>query len=369
MMGGVRKGQPPEFHFPSGAIIRTGHLKDEKAFNKYKGHEYQKIIIEELTQIPTERQYQQLIGSLRSTSSELTPQIFATTNPDGPGKKWVKARFRIDNPLQWDEEFDSEVAGRKRIFVSAKIDDNPVLMEKDPGYVAYLESLPEDLRAAWREGSWDNFDIEGAYYTKELAEARKAGRMTNVPHDPAIPVFTVWDLGISDSMAIGFFQKVGFEFRMIDYYENSGEGFPHYVQVLKEKNYTYGKHFAPHDISVRELGTGKSRLETAASLGINFDIVPSMPVQDGIDAARNLVKKAWFDFTKTEPFLDALSQYRRVWDDKMGTFKDRPYHDWTSHAADMWRYAALVEGEMTSLYVRDAHLRMEQARKNKQIIH
>lgn len=347
-MGGVSKGQPAEFHFPSGAIIRTGHLKDDNAFNKYKGHEYQKMIIEELTQIPTERQYLSLLGSLRSTVTDLDPQVFATTNPDGPGKKWVKARFRIDNPLQWDHVFDSEIEGRQRIFIQAKVDDNPVLVEKDPGYVKYLESLPDDLKAAWREGSWDNFDVEGAYFSKEIGEARKEKRITKVPYDPAIPVHTVWDLGIADAMSIGFYQRVGFELRMIDYHEESGEGFPYYVKLLKEKPYVYGKHFAPHDISVRELGTGLSRLETAAKLGINFEIVPSMPVQDGIDAARNLFKKTWFNFTTTEPFLDAISQYRRVWDDKMGAFKDRPFHDWTSHAGDMWRYTALVEDQMTS---------------------
>ena len=113
--------------------------------------------------------------------------------------------------------------------------------------------------------------IKGAYYTTPLAAARTEGRITRVPYDAALPGDTDWDLGIGDSTAIWFSQSLrSGEVRLIDYYEASGEGLLHYVSVLRDRRYVYGTHHAPHDITVRELGTGKSRLETAKSLGLTF---------------------------------------------------------------------------------------------------
>ena len=92
-----------------------------------------------------------------------------------------------------------------------------------------------------------------------------------MPYDPALPVDTDWDLGVGDATAIWFSQSLrSGEVRLIDYHENSGEGFPLYVGVLRDKGYVYWEHWASHDIRVRELGTGKSRLETAKIHGINF---------------------------------------------------------------------------------------------------
>jgi len=146
-------GQPSEIRFPGGAIIRTGHLKDENAYEKYQGHEYQKILIEELTQIPQEEQYLRLVSSARSTIG-LTPQIFATTNPGGPGMGWVKSRW-VDKAR--GKTYVDPVTTRTRIFIPAKVTDNPTLMKKDPGYIQYLDGLPEELRRAWRDGDWDVF--------------------------------------------------------------------------------------------------------------------------------------------------------------------------------------------------------------------
>ena len=98
--------------------------------------------------------------------------------------------------------------------------------------------------------------IKGAYYAKQLAEAREEGRITEVLWNKSMPVYTFWDLGVSDSTSIGFFQKIGSEWHLIDYYEASGEGLQHYLEVLQNKKYIYKGHYAPHDIEVRELGTG-----------------------------------------------------------------------------------------------------------------
>lgn len=180
--------------------------------------------------------------------------------------------------------------------------------------------------------------ITGAYFAKELAEAEK--RITSVPHDPALQVHTAWDLGIGDSMAIWFMQAVGREYRVIDYYEASGFGLDHYAKVLKDRGYLYGKHFGPHDLRVRELGTGKSRWETAKGLGITFDVVAMMSVQDGISAARLTIPRMWFDAEKCAVGLDALRQYREKIDPKRNVSMG-PLHDWTSHAADAFRYLCI----------------------------
>jgi hypothetical protein len=150
--------KPAILTFPSGAIVRTGHLKDDQAYTKYMGHEYQRILIEELTQIPTEKRYLQLLGSLRSTIPEIRPQAFLTTNPGGVGHGWVKGRF-IDNHEPNIPFKDSETDLR-RIFIPATVDDNPTLVTADPGYLRFLDGLKqtdEDLWKSWRLGDWDIF--------------------------------------------------------------------------------------------------------------------------------------------------------------------------------------------------------------------
>jgi phage terminase large subunit len=184
--------------------------------------------------------------------------------------------------------------------------------------------------------------VKGAIYAKELAEARTAGRVTNVPYDPALPVDTDWDIGIGDAMTIWFSQSLrSGEIRLIDYYEETGEGFPHYAKVLKDKGYSYGEHWAPHDIQVRELASGRSRLEAAAALGINFNVAPRLPVDDGIHAARLIFPRCWFDAVKCAPGLDALMQYHRDYNDRLRTMKPSPVHDWSSHCADAFRGLAV----------------------------
>lgn len=156
-LGGVVTGNPPVIRFPSGAFIRTGHLKDDSTYTKYQGHEYQKILIEELTQIPTKERYQKLTSSCRTSIPELKPQIFSTTNPGGVGHLWVKELF-ID-PSPPNKSFLAE-DGIKRIFIPATMDDNPVLMDNDPEYVNSIEALKftdDALYKAWRFGDWDIF--------------------------------------------------------------------------------------------------------------------------------------------------------------------------------------------------------------------
>lgn len=151
----VFAGNPPIIRFPCGAYIKTGHLKDKDAYQKYLGHEYQRILIEELTLIPSEESYEKLISSCRSSVAELKPQVFATTNPGGPGHGWVKARWVDTCRLK---PFLDPESGMTRIFIPSTLDDNPALMKNDPLYVRRIEALKDfKLRMAWRWGSWDIF--------------------------------------------------------------------------------------------------------------------------------------------------------------------------------------------------------------------
>lgn len=184
--------------------------------------------------------------------------------------------------------------------------------------------------------------LVGSYYGKQMVDAENEGRVGEVPHEVNLRVETWWDLGVGDSTAIWFVQRSGREIRVIDYHEASGEGLPYYVRVLQEKQYVYSRHIAPHDIEVRELGSGKSRRDTALSLGIRFQVAPNLPIDDGIDAVRAMLPRCWFDRKKTARLVEALKQYQKNWNEKTKTFENHPYHNWASHAADAGRYGAVM---------------------------
>lgn len=210
---------------------------------------------------------------------------------------------------------------------------------------------PEELESARQLMDEDEFNqeyecswlasIKGAYYAKELSQAEKDKRITSVPYEKQLPVHTFWDLGVSDATSIWFVQSVGKEIRFIDYYEAEGEGLPHYAKILQEKGYIYGKHWAPHDIKVRELGSGRSRIETARSLGINFDVAPNDSIHNGINAARVIFGRCWFDESKCKDGLQALRNYRKEYNERRREYARNPLHDWASHAADAFRYFAV----------------------------
>jgi phage terminase large subunit len=189
--------------------------------------------------------------------------------------------------------------------------------------------------------------VRGAIFAKELDAARQSGRVASVPYDPILPVDTDWDLGVLDQTAIWFSQTTrSGEVRLIDYHEASGEGFPYFATVLRDRGYSYGQHWAPHDIQVRELSSGRSRLEVAASHGIKFQITPRLhhgqgEVEEGIHAARMLFPRCWFDAVKCKAGIEALMHYRRDYNQRLNEFKPTPVHDWASHAADAFRGLAV----------------------------
>jgi hypothetical protein len=182
--------------------------------------------------------------------------------------------------------------------------------------------------------------VPGAYYAALLEQAELEGRIGRVPWEPRLPVTTAWDLGIGDATAIWFAQVLGQEIRIIDYYEASGAPLSHYAKLLGDKPYVYADHLLPHDISVREMSTGRTRLDTLRSLGLKVRVLTADSVEDGIEAARNMIPRCWIDAGKCARGLDALRLYRPEFDARREVFSVRPVHDWTSHAADAFRYLA-----------------------------
>ena len=187
--------------------------------------------------------------------------------------------------------------------------------------------------------------VEGAYYQRQIMAAYQDGRIGEFPYIPRFEVQTAWDIGYDDSTSIWFYQTIGKQKRLIDFYSNTGEGLGHYVEVIKSKPYRYSRiHIAPHDIKVHEFTTGKTRMETALKdHGIMFQPCPDVGLMDGIDAVRRAFAGCVFDESNCKEGLRALENYRKEWDDERGVWKNKPRHDWASHPADAMRYAIVSD--------------------------
>jgi len=271
----------------------------------------------------SEKAWQKLIPTVRDDDSE----IWVTWNPESKDSATHK-RFRQNTPndaiiaeINWQDN-----AWFPEVLEKARLED--------------LEKRPEIYQHVW-EGDFIVY-VEGAYYAPELLKSKNEGRIMRVPYDHGTSVITAWDLGMADTTAIWFAQFVGLETRIIDYYENSGMALDHYVKILRDKGYNYESHILPHDVRVKELTTGKSRLEVLRNLGLNnIHVAPMLGIEDGIQQVRTLIPNCYFDEEKCERGLDALMQYHREWDDVGKAWRGRPKHDWTSHAADAFRYLAV----------------------------
>lgn len=190
----------------------------------------------------------------------------------------------------------------------------------------------------------------GSIYGRQIAQAREDGRIGKVPYDGSAPVYAALDLGVGDSTAICFFQTVGQEIHFIDYYESSGEDLAHYINVLANKPWEYRQIFLPHDARARELQTGKTREEFFRDHGYNNVTIlrPSKLIlgQDDINiTARPKFSRCYFDEVKCARLLECLSAYHYEYDDKNKLLKDKPKHDWSSHAADAFMYSLIAETE------------------------
>lgn len=221
------------------------------------------------------------------------------------------------------------------------IDDTSVLTpedidkERDSGMSEDL--IQQEFYCSFTRGQ------EGSWYGKYLANVDNDGRITSVPYDPYALVDTFWDLGVGDSTAIIFAQRVAQEIHIIDYYEMHGEGLDHYARVIADRKYNYGTHYAPHDIRVRELASGaRTRLEIARDLGLNFDIVPDRSIYEGIELSRSIFSKLWFDDVKCKQLLKCLLNYVKKYNEQYNVYSDQPLHNFASHAADAFRMLGIT---------------------------
>lgn len=259
---------------------------------------------------------------------------------------WMRTEYKLES-TDWLSELNpyfNELESKHGITLT----DN-----QKAWYSAKYVQLGDKMKREYPSTPEDAFSvsIQGAYYAKQFAKIYREGRICKGFNNDS-PVYTVWDIGVGDSTAIWFYQKIGKEIHLVDYYENSGEGLRHYMKVLKDKGYNYRYHYAPHDIENRSFELdARSRLDIAAEgfdidgehYSIYFDVVPRKSIDDGIEEVRQMLDVCVFNEDTCDEGIKHLEQYRKEWNDKRGCFSDKPRHDEHSHGADAFRYLAVVE--------------------------
>ncbi|MEN8236124.1 MAG: hypothetical protein ABFQ95_01025 [Pseudomonadota bacterium] len=213
-------------------------------------------------------------------------------------------------------------------------------------YIKKADTLKDGMKTQYPSTLDECWEVanDGLWYGKSISRARTEKRICNVIYDRMAEVHTAWDLGRRDPTAIWFFQLVQKEVRLIDYYENNFENISHYVKILQDKSYIYGKHFVPHDAAIKSFQTGKSLVDFARDLGITLikldrevDILPAT------NYVRSMLDRCWFDEKKCAQGIKALEAYRKEWSDKNQCFVERELHDWASHGSSAFRYLARAE--------------------------
>ncbi len=346
------------FTAPSGAKFEMGYLQNDTDRFKYRGRAWNAIGFDELTLWSTDICYEYLKSRNRTTDRSLPRVIRATTNPDGPGQKWVMDRWgiqeegdatRIVDVVEFELPdgnggFVMERMPIARSFIPAKLLDNPHL--RGTGYRETLMMLPEEEREALLNGRWTGNRVRGAYYFGNMQKARQENRICNVPHQPGVPTNTFWDLGKNDTTAIWMHQAVGMDNRFWSFYENSNVYLPHYVTYLQglqaEYDVTWGTHYLPHD-AMQERLNAKSVLSQLHEMwpGQRFQVVPRIGrVIDGINMTRACFSSFWFDKKNCADGLGYLDLYRAKFDNRLGCFTQEPEHDRASNAADAIRQFA-----------------------------
>jgi hypothetical protein len=366
MMAPLTKRNTTEMQWANGSSMRVG--------TSLRGGTLQYLHISEFGKIAArfpERAEEIVTGSLNTLSSN--GHVFIESTAEGQSGRFFdmvttaranvgKKLGKMDNkffffPWYKDHTYVLDTAGliipRDLDKYFTKLSDHygiELSMEQKAWYVSKDKQMGEGMHREFPSHPDEAFAAapEGNYYGSLMAQAHRQGRIGSVPFDPMMMVETHWDLGMNDSMVLWARQRgPGGELRYINYYENSGHGLAHYANVLDdwkaEYGYRYSRHIGPHDSNVRELGTGKTRKETAESLGMKpWEVAPSIGLQAGIEAVRNVLPKCYFDETRCEKGIEALMKYTKEWNDKLGTWSNQPKHDKYSHAADAFRTGAVA---------------------------
>jgi phage terminase large subunit len=319
-LGGFYEIQQSTIKSANGTLFFFAGLRHN--INNIKSVEGADIVWVEEAQTVSKSSWDTLIPTIRKPGS----QIVISFNPELDTDETYK-RFVLTPPP------DSEV-------VRIGWQDNPWFPE-------VLKQERETMKARDPDGYltiWEGHcrqTLDGAIYAKEIRAATDGARITRVPYEPNKPVHTFWDLGRADKTSIWFAQIVGFEFRVIDFYENRGEVLPHYMKELQGRPYVYGDHWLPHDANNELLASERTIAQQMRAAGFTVRITPKTSVANGINAARTLFANVWFDAEKCADGLNALRRYRYDVDAESGQFSDKPLHDDASHAADAFRYLAV----------------------------
>lgn len=295
---------------------------------------------------------------------------------EGVTKCWVEEAHKVSR-RSWDILIPTIRAPNSEIWVSL----NPEL-DSDETWVRFIENPPVSAKTVeinWRDNPWfppvlederremlrqvslgirsqDDYDniwegkcksaVDGAIYFREVQAAKVAGRVRDVPHDPMLLTHTIWDLGWNDKMSIGFVQRAASEIRIIDYIEDSHRTYDFYADLIRKRPYRYGKHWLPHDGRSKSPESGRSPQDILqALLAEPVEIVPDIGLEQGIQAARQMFPRVYFDKERAGALFNRLGRYRRRIN-QTNNEPGSPEHDENSHGADMFRYIAVSEGEL-----------------------
>lgn len=268
------------------------------------------------------------------------------SNQDYLGKLDWKLWF-----LPWFEHPDY-VIDSKNILINKDMEDyfkslesKGIILTNDQKawYVKKAETQGEYMKREYPSTPEEAFESanEGFYFSQQISKARLERRISYLPYDENAKTYSSWDIGIGDACAIWVFQLVGKSVHCIDYYENSGEALAHYMNWLKSKPYVFDSHIMPHDAAAREKGSGKSYADIARENGLKVNVLPRQLVETfGIEALRNMLSRFFFDQSKCEKGIKAVENFRKEWNEKLGCYREKSYHDWASHGAKALIYAA-----------------------------
>lgn len=321
-----------EITLPNGSTIMFRHADELSGLQNVN---LGCFMLEQAEEFDTDEQFQMLRGRLRRENCKRQGIIIANTN----GHNWVWKLWKKEKKVGY-ELFEAQTFDNKENLPADFIIDLRRMQTESPRkYNRYVLN------------SWDEYDIEGAYYAAQMSDVlgEKRSGIKNL-YDPHVQVYTFWDLGVQDLTVIWAVQFIGKEMHLINYYENSGEGLAHYTDKLAEWGYSYAEHWLPQDVKARMQGkVVTTRLDILEDLLKNkgvINIVDPHRVIERIEEVWGILDKCWFD-EKAEQGVEALAHYQKRKNETLSTedklvFADTPLHDWASHPADAFGYMAMV---------------------------
>lgn len=276
----------------------------------------------EEAQVVSKRSWAILLPTIRKPGSE----IWVTFNPelaeDDTYKRWV-----VNPPPE-------------AVVVQTSYLDNQWLSPESRMKIEFLKrDDPEEFDHIY--GGALVSTIKGAIYKAEIERAEKEHRITAVPYEPSKPVETYWDLGYADMVSIWFAQAIGFQYRVIDYMEDTRQPLDYYIAAIQRRGYTLGTCVLPWDGGTTHLGTGRSIRELMQAKGLKVRVLPQTKVHEGINAARTIFHQCVFDADKCDVGLRGLRRYQWGEPATNGVPRREPLHDAASHPADAFRSLAM----------------------------